>query len=134
VVLETAGDFSNIVIVLESRKPIFPPPVATGYCRSNAPIVKLLGGDTARRIFLNQATVRPGHRVLDIGCGKGALAVLIKRLHPGVDVVGLDPDQKALARTKRKAVLIRSDPGFSHQLPYPDPDWRRIDAALSVTS
>ena len=64
--------------------------------------------------------------MLDIGCGKGALAVLIKRLHPGVDVVGLDPDQKALARTKRKAVLIRSDPGFSHQLPYPEASFDRV--------
>ena len=45
------------------------------------PFVKLLGGDTARRVLLDQATVRPGH-VLDIGCGTGTLAMLIKRRHP----------------------------------------------------
>ena len=67
------------------------------------PIVKVLGGNTARRILLDQATVRPGHRVLDIGCDTGTLAMFIKRLHPDVDVVGLDPDPKALARAKRKA-------------------------------
>jgi hypothetical protein len=35
------------------------------------PLVKLLGGDTARRTLLEQATIQPGHRVLDIGSGTG---------------------------------------------------------------
>jgi ubiquinone/menaquinone biosynthesis C-methylase UbiE len=87
------------------------------------PIVKLLGIDRARRALLDQAAIRPGHRVLDIGCGTGSLVLLIKRLHPEVDVVGLDPDPKALARARRKAqraaVSIRFDEGFSDQLPYP---------------
>jgi cyclopropane fatty-acyl-phospholipid synthase-like methyltransferase len=55
------------------------------------PLVKLLGGNTARELLLDQAALRPGHRVLDIGCGTGSLAVLIKRKVPNVEVVGLDP-------------------------------------------
>ncbi|MBV8277295.1 MAG: class I SAM-dependent methyltransferase [Verrucomicrobia bacterium] len=39
---------------------------------------------------------------IDYECGTGTLAILIKRLHPTMDVVGLDPDPKALARAKRK--------------------------------
>jgi len=94
------------------------------------PFVRLLGGDTARRILLVQATVRPGHRVLDIGCATGTLATLIKGLYPDVNVVGLDPDPKALARAQRKAersaVSIWLDRGFSHELPYPEASFDRV--------
>jgi ubiquinone/menaquinone biosynthesis C-methylase UbiE len=94
------------------------------------PFVKLLGGDAARRTLLHQAALRPGHRVLDIGCGTGSLVVLIKRLHPDVDIIGLDPDPKALARAGRKAerasVSIQFDRGFSDELPYPDASFDRV--------
>lgn len=62
------------------------------------PIVKLLGGDKALRVLIDQAALQPGHRVLDIGCGTGTLAVFIKREHPDVVTIGIDPDPKALAR------------------------------------
>ena len=62
------------------------------------PLMKALGGDSARRRLLDQASIRPGYSVLDIGCGSGSLVVLIKRIHPGVDVLGLDPDPKAPAQ------------------------------------
>jgi ubiquinone/menaquinone biosynthesis C-methylase UbiE len=94
------------------------------------PLVKLLGGDAARRGLLEQALIQPGQRVLDIGCGTGTLVVLIKRLHPEVDVVGLDPDTKALARGKRKAerasVCVQFDQGFSDALPYADASVDRV--------
>jgi len=56
------------------------------------PLVKLLGGDAARKVLIEQAALSPGLRILDIGCGTGTMAVMIKRLHPNVSVVGLDPD------------------------------------------
>jgi ubiquinone/menaquinone biosynthesis C-methylase UbiE len=94
------------------------------------PIVKLLGGDSARKTLLDQAALQPSHRVLDVGCGTGTLATLIKRLHPAVDVVGLDPDPKALARAKRKAarasISIQLDKGFGDNLPYPEASFDRV--------
>lgn len=94
------------------------------------PAVKLLGADKARRALLDQAAILPGQRILDIGCGTGSLAVLIKRLHPGCDVVGLDPDPNALARARRKAdqakVSIQFDRGFADELPYPDASMDRV--------
>src|SRR5207244_1354877 len=94
------------------------------------PIVKLLGGDAARRALLEQAALRPGQRVLDVGCGTGTLATLIKQLYPDVEVVGLDPDPKALARARRKAaragVSIQFDQGFGDELPYPEAWFDRV--------
>jgi ubiquinone/menaquinone biosynthesis C-methylase UbiE len=94
------------------------------------PIVKLLGGDKARRVLVDQAALQPGHRVLDIGCGTGTLAVLIKREHPDVAIIGIDPDPKALARARRKAaragVSIQFDQGFGDELPYADASFDRV--------
>ncbi len=60
------------------------------------PMVRLLGGDGARRRLVEQARLQPGHRALEIGCGTGSLLLAIKRRHPHVELTGLDPDTKAL--------------------------------------
>lgn len=94
------------------------------------PITKLTGADAAKRVLLDQAALRPAHRVLDIGCGTGTLALLIKRLYPDVAVVGLDPDPKALTRARKKAawtgVTIQFNQGFSDELPYPEASFDRV--------
>jgi ubiquinone/menaquinone biosynthesis C-methylase UbiE len=88
------------------------------------PIAKLMGIEKARRALLDQATLRPGSRVLDIGCGTGSFCIMLKRLHPDMVIVGLDPDPKALARSRAKSnqatVEIQFDQGFSQALPYGD--------------
>lgn len=38
--------------------------------------------------LLEQARIKPGHHVLDLGCGTGTLALLIKRRHPEAQVAG----------------------------------------------
>lgn len=79
---------------------------------------------------IRRAGIAAGQRVLDIGCGTGTLAVLIKRLYPDVEVAGLDPDPKALARARRKTgrahISVRFDQGFSDSLPYPEASFDRV--------
>lgn len=98
------------------------------------PLTKLFGADRARRKLFDQASVQPDHRILDIGCGTGSFAVAIKRWLPTVNVVGLDPDPKALARSHRKAraasASIRFDQGFANALPYPDASFDRVFSSL----
>jgi ubiquinone/menaquinone biosynthesis C-methylase UbiE len=98
------------------------------------PLVKLLGADRARKKLFDQASVQPHHRVLDIGCGTGTFAVAIKRSLPTLGVVGLDPDPKALGRSRRKAdragLTIRFDQGFANSLPYADGSFDRVFSSL----
>jgi ubiquinone/menaquinone biosynthesis C-methylase UbiE len=100
------------------------------------PMVKLLGGDEARAALLDQAALRPGLHVLDIGCGTGTLAVQIKTRHPDVEVVGMDPDPAALARARRKGqragLSIRLDRGFADELPYADRSFDRVFSSFML--
>ncbi|HYT75684.1 MAG TPA: class I SAM-dependent methyltransferase [Vicinamibacterales bacterium] len=98
------------------------------------PMMRLFGFQRALRRLLDQAELRPNHAVLDVGCGTGTLAVLIKRLHPDVDVVGIDPDPKALARAQRKAararLSLRFDRGFADALPFADGAFDRVFSSM----
>jgi ubiquinone/menaquinone biosynthesis C-methylase UbiE len=55
---------------------------------------------------------------------------LIKRLFPPVEVTGLDPNRKALARAdhklQRAAVSAKLDQGFADLLPYEDANFDRV--------
>jgi ubiquinone/menaquinone biosynthesis C-methylase UbiE len=95
---------------------------------------RLLGVASVHRPLVDQAGIRSGHRVLEIGCGTGNLVLLTKRLHPDAEVVGLDPDLRALARARRKAgrkaLPVRLDLGFAQELPYPDASFDRVLSAF----
>jgi len=95
---------------------------------------ELFGIDRLRMSLLDQAGLQPHHQVLDVGCGTGSLAVLIKRLYPTVEVIGADPDPKALARGERKArrasVSVRFDRGFADSLPYPGGTFDRVFSSM----
>jgi ubiquinone/menaquinone biosynthesis C-methylase UbiE len=94
------------------------------------PLVSLMGGDRARRGLIAQANIQSGQHILDVGCGTGTLVMLLKREYPSVQVVGLDPDPKALRRAKNKlrraGVSAQLDQGFADQLSYKDDSFDRV--------
>ena len=88
------------------------------------------GADKAKRPLIEQAEIKSGFRVLDIGCGTGSMAILIKRMHPEAEVVGIDPDPAALSIAERKAkragLSIEFDRGFADHMPYADASFDRV--------
>jgi ubiquinone/menaquinone biosynthesis C-methylase UbiE len=97
------------------------------------PFTWLLGVHRVHRRLIELAGVEPGHRVLEIGCGTGNLALRAQRMHPDAEVVGIDPDPLALARARRKAeragLPVRWDRGKAGELPYAD---ESVDRVLSA--
>jgi SAM-dependent methyltransferase len=62
-----------------------------------------LAGTVASRL-VEHARLRPGWRVLDAGCGAGAVLIRAARaVSPGGQVIGVDPAAKMLARAGREA-------------------------------
>lgn len=86
--------------------------------------------------MITLARVEDGQRVLDVGCATGNLLRTVGRRYPGADLVGLDPDPKALARAGRKArragLRVRLDRGFAQHLPYPDASFDRVFSSLML--
>ncbi|MFQ5512990.1 MAG: class I SAM-dependent methyltransferase [Myxococcota bacterium] len=84
--------------------------------------------------LLDQAAVASGHRVLDLGCGTGTLAIWLKRNQPLARVSGLDVDSDILARARRKAsesgLAVPFVRGLSHELPYADRSFDRVLSTL----
>lgn len=72
---------------------------------------------TWRRAFVKQIAPEPRDVILDLGCGTGSLAVLLKQVEPGASVHGVDPDPDILTRAENKArdagVLIHFAQGFA---------------------
>ena len=98
------------------------------------PLTRLFGFGAIREQLLAQAHVQAQHRVLDVGCGTGTLAVLIKQRQPSAEMSGLDPDPKALARARGKAVRagvsVTFDEGFADAMPYGNGSFDRVLSSL----
>lgn len=99
-------------------------------------MTKVLGVDAARARLLEQADLSSEMRILDVGCGTGTFATMIKSVHPRTRVTGLDPDVKALRRARLKAdragARIVFDTGYANQLPYPDGAFDRVFTSFAL--
>ena len=94
------------------------------------PLTKLLGINQVRESLLEGADLARASRVLDIGCGTGTLAIAIKERFPHLEVLGIDPDPKALNRAIRKArrvsATIQFTQGYSEELTYREGSFDRV--------
>jgi ubiquinone/menaquinone biosynthesis C-methylase UbiE len=98
------------------------------------PLNRLLRVGRLHDELIAEARLEPGHRVLDVGCGTGSLAVRMRGGNPQVEVIGLDPDPKALAIARRKAeranAAVRFEEGFGDALPFGDALFDRVTSSL----
>jgi ubiquinone/menaquinone biosynthesis C-methylase UbiE len=94
----------------------------------------LLREERTRGGLVAAAGIAPGQRVLDLGCGTGALCVLVAQRQPDARVHAIDPDPRALARARARAaragVAIEFAQGFGDQLPWPDASFERVLSSL----
>jgi SAM-dependent methyltransferase len=83
-----------------------------------------------------EARIEPGQVVLDLGCGTGTLAVLIKQRHRQANVVGLDIDprvvQQAARKARRAGVQVDFTQASALELPYPSARFDRVVSSLML--
>lgn len=86
--------------------------------------------------LIEQARLRLGMRVLDVGSGTGTLALRIKSSFPDVDVVGIDGDNTIVQIAREKAaiagVAVTFDIGVSYNLPYASQSFDRVVCSLML--
>ena len=73
------------------------------------------------------AALAPGHRVLDVACGTGALApAALERVAPDGSVSGLDASSDMLAVARRERPLVAWHAGRAESLPFADASFDRV--------
>ena len=90
--------------------------------------------DTFKRKLIEQAQIKPGNRVLDLGCGTGTLTIMLKQSAPQANIAGLDGDPEVLAIAQSKAnqvgAEIKWETGLSYDLPYLDNSFNVVVSCL----
>jgi ubiquinone/menaquinone biosynthesis C-methylase UbiE len=90
--------------------------------------------DTFKNTLIEQAQIKEGFKLLDIGCGTATLTILIKQQHPSSDVYGIDGDDNILTIAQEKVansgLTVNLRKAMAYQLPYPDNYFDRIFSSL----
>jgi ubiquinone/menaquinone biosynthesis C-methylase UbiE len=99
----------------------------------------LLGrrGNRLRTMLADDLELRPGHQVLDVGCGPGRLArVLAERVAPTGSVDGIDAAVEMINRASRQAgkrgVAGTFQVAFAQDLPFTDATFDAVACTLAL--
>ncbi len=86
--------------------------------------------------LIEQAAIQAGHHVIDLGCGTGTLAIMVKQAQPNAEVFGLDADPQMLKvahnKSAQQALAVRFDEGMTFDLPYPDASFDRVLSSIMI--
>ncbi|MBK8724683.1 MAG: class I SAM-dependent methyltransferase [Holophagaceae bacterium] len=100
----------------------------------DALLARTLKEDAFKRRLIAQASLEPGMRVLDLGCGTATLSLLIIQSHAEVELHGLDADAQALSMARTKAteavVQIQFHHGYAQNPPLVKGSFDRILSSL----
>jgi ubiquinone/menaquinone biosynthesis C-methylase UbiE len=72
------------------------------------PVVALTRERLWRALAAMYVAPQPGDVIADVGCGTGSLALLLARVQPRAQIIGLDPDPDVLAVARRKGADTES--------------------------
>src|SRR5258708_15116403 len=75
--------------------------------------------------------LKPGDRVLDVGCGKGFLVKDLIKVCPGLEAFGLDISEYALMHCEPE-VIGRLHLGNAVKLPFPDQSFKAVISLNTV--
>ena len=89
-----------------------------------------------RKTTVEQALIKPGDSVLDVGCGTGEVTLLAKTRAKAGSVYGIDPAPEMIAVARRKATRKRLDIDFRvgviESLPFPDSSIDVVTSSLMM--
>jgi SAM-dependent methyltransferase len=85
-------------------------------------------------LFIEFVGVRDGEKVLDVGCGTGALSATLARVTGASKIVGIDPSNGFVeyAQTQIADPRVTFEVGDAQNLPYPDASFDCCMALLAV--
>lgn len=86
--------------------------------------------------LIASAALQRGMRLLDVGCGTGTLLLLASAAADGLELIGLDADDRILRQARRKVatagVKAQFDRGSAAELPYPESRFDRVLTTLTL--
>jgi ubiquinone/menaquinone biosynthesis C-methylase UbiE len=84
------------------------------------------------RAMCEAASVQPGQRALDVGCGSGALVAALSERLGAENVTGIDPSEPFVDAARARVLGARIEVGSAESLPFADDEFDATLAQLVV--